>query len=227
MNMQNKLKEFWNNRNELEPFIAKRRAWDLDSFARDKRQIGLIYKIKDQLIINKLLQLNEILSQFECYNPFPKEHFHITIKILGTISNEKESPNDYSLADVDDLLFDLKTKIAWFHKFQAHLKMINLFPSVLFSQVFDKDKFQSLNKIVCETNNIVTFPERDMDNYIPHIALGNFKNNNIKDFINKVSELRNMNFGLIDVNSINLVKVDLTADVPEFETLDVIELGNK
>ncbi|MDA3884700.1 MAG: hypothetical protein PF638_03810 [Candidatus Delongbacteria bacterium] len=227
MTTQNKLNEFWENRNELEPFIAKRRAWDFDSFARDKRQIGLIYQIKDQSVIDNLLELNEILSEFDCYNPFPKEHFHVTLKILGTISNEKESPNDYSISNIDDLLFNLKTKISWFYKFQAKIKLINLFPSVLFAEVFDNGKFLELNKIICETNDIVTFPERDLENYIPHIALGNFKNNNIKDFVDKVSELRNLDFGMIEVNSINLVKVDLTAPVPEFERLNMIELGDK
>ncbi|MBN2790231.1 MAG: hypothetical protein JXR69_08570 [Candidatus Delongbacteria bacterium] len=224
MNNEQKLKEFWENRNNFKPLIAKSRAWSLDSFAKDKRRVGLIYKIKDPLFTDKLTKINDKLSIFDCYNPFPKEYFHVTIKILGAISNE-EDPSDYTLNEIDDILLNLKTKLTWIKNFKANVKMLNLFPSVLFAQIEDDGNLEELNRIICETNNIVTYPERDLENYIPHIALGNFKNDNVGDFVKAVKKIRNMNFGSINVDLINLVKVDITTPVPEFETLEKIKLG--
>lgn len=225
MKTNQQLLQFWNNRKEFEPLIAKRRTWDLQSFVRDKRQLGLICRLKNEDIIENLEKINEVLSAFECYNPFLQQHLHITVKILGTISNEKENSNDYSLSEIDDLLFNLKSKLSWFKKFEINIKTLNLFPSVVFAEVHDNEKFKELNQIICETNDVVIFPERDNGNYIPHIALGNFKNKNVEYLVDKLTELRNTEFGSLTIDSIDLVKADLTKPVPEFETLDTIKLG--
>jgi len=225
MSIKTKLDKFWEMRKDFEPLISRRRIWDLKSFTRDKRQVGLIFPIKERTVLEKLNKINQKLSGFDSYNPFPHEHFHITIKILGTLDNADEEPDDYKIAEIDDIIMKLNTGLSWFKRFKINICRINLFPSVVFAEIHDNGRFSELNGHICDIPNIQTLPDRDLENFIPHIAIGNFKNSDTDELIKTLEKFRNTDFGTVYVDSLDLVKVDLTQTVPAFETLEKIKLG--
>jgi 2'-5' RNA ligase len=104
------------------------------------------------------------------------------------------------------------------------LSKVNVFPDVIFIQVYDDGKIGELNKelqLIREVKKL----EFDYPNFLPHISVAQFQNDRgFARLINCLEETRDVELGTLTVNSIELAIAHLRKKYPKLETLHTFKL---
>lgn len=170
----------------------------------------------DPSFIEKIRQIQEKFSEFnlKLVNP---EIVHITLKFLGDIKESMVAPISASL---DSVMCE---------PFEAKVEGIGVFPKPSNPKVLwigATGNFEALHNEVETVLKPFKFKE-DERGFTAHATLARVKslNKDQKDvFINTLNELKNIEFGSMQVNKIFLKKSTLTPDGPIYETLHTVYL---
>lgn len=139
------------------------------------------------------------------------EMVHLTIKFLGNI-REKDVKN------ISSALSQINCK-----RFKANIRGVGAFQKIRVIWIGAEGDFEILHN---EVESVLTpFKFGKDKNFTPHLTLARVKYiRNKEELIQKITKLKDINLGTIDVDSIYLKKSTLTRNGPIYENLQKIEL---
>ncbi|MEW6069419.1 MAG: 2'-5' RNA ligase family protein [Candidatus Thermoplasmatota archaeon] len=222
--MINKLQEYWEARKSFIPDIETwkpYRGWG----EGNRKHLVFLTRILDPNILDRIENLQEQLSASDSYIRFPSDYYHITFKSWGFLSDSKGAPDDLSKGEVEDALIKVREKLSKFERFEIELRRLNLFPTVVFIEVRDNNRYADINR------EIIKIPQigqkwQDYPNFIPHLAIGSFrKKDRIQDFIRLLEERRELSFGKLIIDKVEFVIAHWhKTKFPKFELIKIFDL---
>ena len=226
MNINEYYEKLWARRFDIQSEIT--RGGVNNDFAKGRRlHPAFLFRLEDESIVNKIVEVQTDLGGFDFFDPFPKEYLHITIKVLGFINEPKVYSNDLTRGEVDAIAEHASDAFSSFSRFDITLYGINLVPLVSFIQVKDDGIFGQLNNSVLKIPDVKKREHRDFPNFMPHMTISRF--NSREDMSQLAGAIENNRyrdkiFGTTEVRTVELVIVHLDGDYPVFETVERYDL---
>ena len=214
--------DIWRERNRIQPEITN--DW-VNDWAKGRNQsLGFLIRISDEKLIMRINEIQNKLSTIPCFDPFPKDFLHITVKGCGFLAKSEEHEDDILVENQPKIASKAKEVLQTFHKFNAMLSRLNIFSDVVFVEVHDKGKIGELNKELQAIPEIKRM-KFDYPNFLPHISIGHFRNNQgFTRLISHLEELRETGFGELAVSYVELVNVHFSEKYPILKTIHSFRL---
>ncbi|MFH0816690.1 MAG: 2'-5' RNA ligase family protein [Methanobacteriota archaeon] len=224
MSVKEKLEEFWSVRRSLQPntrTFRPFRGWEQGA----GKHLVFLFRVNSSEISSDIAEVQADLSRDEAFVPFPPDYLHITVKAWGFLEDNKVASEDIIHEELECVIPQFQAKLSTSKVFDVKLERVNVFPSVVFAEVHDDVRFAELNKKLLEIPRIEA-KWSDHPNYIPHIAIGTFKEGvAVQPLIKRLEGHRNRSFGTITVENIELVIAHWRdTKFPVFEPLSRVEL---
>jgi 2'-5' RNA ligase len=221
--MSNRFTDVWERRKNVQLNVTK--YWIDDDWTKGRNQYLTFHvRIKDEELIEKIVEIQSRLSTISCVAPFPKDYFHISVAGLGFLAESEQYEDDILIENLQRIINQAKEVFQPFSKFEVFLSRLNIFPDVVFVEVHDggriEEIFRRLQAIPEIRNRKFGYPS-----FLPHISILHFRRN--EDFTRLISyleKLRDTEFGKMTVNSIELVNAHLFKKYPKLNTIHTFEL---
>jgi 2'-5' RNA ligase len=206
--MNDRFTDVWERRKNIQLNVTK--YWIDDDWTKGRSQYLTFHvRIRDEELIEKIVEIQSKLSTISCVAPFPKEYVHISVAGLGFLAKSEEYEDDILIGNLQRIVNQAKEVLQTFSRFDVVFSKLNIFPDVVFVEVHDGDKIEEIFR------GLQAIPEIrkrkfDYPSFLPHISIMHFQKN--KDFTRLIScleKLRDTGFGKMTVNSIELVKAHL------------------
>jgi len=220
---ESRFADIWRERNKIQPEIMK--DWLDNDWAKGRNQyLAFLKKIKDEKLIGKIIKIQDKLSTIPCVDPFPKDYLHITVKGCGFPVESEIYEDDILIENVQKIVSQAKEIFQAFHKFNVLLPKLNIFSEVVLIEVHDEGKIGELNKGLQAITEIKKM-KFDYPILLPHISIAQFQNNQeFTRLISYLEELREIEFGELTVNYIDLVNAHLSGRYPTLKTIHTFRL---
>ncbi len=186
----------------------------------------LVFVVRlDQLssddIIDAIAGTRKKLATSSAYIPFPQNYLHITAKALGFMGV------DHTPKDRISIIKQASCLLAEHAKFEISLKGIGMFPSVVYAKVEDNGQFLKINKTLLSLKEATTM-KYDSPNYIPHMALGTYKEGaDIREISELAEPMKSLEFGKAQITHIDLVIARWQGTkFPVFELVERFEVSD-
>ena len=187
--------------------------------SRDVSYLGLIYRVPPRL----WRALSQVQSELRTVDPnqlYAKQStFHITVKGLGYLDDEKMDRATYEKS-----MQKIASIVSSFKPFEISIKGLGVFPTSVYACVQDpSNQLKAINQKICEElAGEVEHSEYDGDAYVPHVTLATFNNSDVKNLFDRISlpELREREFGSCAVFEIEAVEVNMLLALGPEETQD-------
>ena len=199
--------------------------WVDNDWAKGRNQyLTFLIRIKNEKLIGKIIEIQDKLSTIACVEPFPKDYLHITVKGCGFPVESEIYEDDILTENLQRIVSQAKEILQAYHKFNVLLPKLNIFSEVVLIEVHDEGKIGELNKGLQAIPEIKKM-KFDYPILLPHISIAQFQNNQeFTRLINYLEELREIEFGKITVDHIELVNAHLSGRYPTLKTIHAIEL---
>jgi len=221
--MNNRFTDVWERRKNVQLNVTK--YWLDDDWTKGRNQYLTFHvRIRDEELIEKIVEIQSRLSTISCVAPFPKDYFHISVAGLGFLAESEEYEDDILIENLQRIINQAKEVFQPFSKFDIFLSRLNIFPDVVFVEVHDGGRIEAIFR------RLQAIPEIrkkkfDYPSFLPHISIMHFqKNENFTRLINYLEKLRDTEFGKMTVNSIELVNAHLFEKYPKLNTVHTFEL---
>jgi 2'-5' RNA ligase len=220
---ESRFADIWRERNKIQPEITI--DWVDNDWAKGRNQfLTFLIRIRDEKLIQKIIEIQDKLSTVPCVDPFPKDYLHITVKGCGFPVESEIHEDDILIENLQKIVSQAKEVLQTFHKFNVLLPKLNIFSNVVLVEVHDEGKIGELNKGLQAIPEIKKM-KFDYPILLPHISIAQFQNNQeFARLICCLEELRETEFGELTVNYIELVNAHLSGRYPTLKTLNAIEL---
>lgn len=186
--------------------------------------LTFVVRIRDEELIGKIARIQSELSTISCVAPFPKDYFHISVAGLGFLAESEEYDDDILVGNLQRIVEQAKEALYSLHRFDVFLSKLNIFPDVIFVEVHDGGKigeiFRRLRKIPEIGKRAFDFPS-----FLPHISIMHFQEKeDLTKLIGHLEKLRDMEFGRMTIQSVELVNAHLPEMYPRLSTIYTFEL---
>jgi 2'-5' RNA ligase len=211
--------DIWSRRRRPPAILT---SWVDNDWSKGRSQyLTFLVRVNEVSVINKALDFQSKLAAFPCIDPFPKPYFHITVKGVGFLTQSKQHSDDLLKTDVDEVVCQTKDILKSFAQFEASLTHLNYFSEVICIEVYDDNQIRAMNRALLDVPEIMRM-DIDYPRFLPHFSVAQFKNDErFDDLIDYLEEHRNMQFGKLTVDAIELVVAHLprSGRYPRLETL--------
>ena len=221
--VENRFADVWKERNRIQPEITN--DWADNDWAKGRSQfLTFLIRISDEKLIMRINEIQDRLSTIPCFDPFPKDYFHITVKGCGFLAKSEENEDDILIENLQKIVSQAKEVLQTFYKFNAVLSKLNIFSEVVLVEVHGKGKIGELNKELQAIPEIKKM-KFDYPNLLPHISIAHFRNNQeFTRLISYLEKLRETEFGELTVSYVELVNVHLSGKYPILKTIHAFRL---
>jgi 2'-5' RNA ligase len=220
--MSNRFTDVWERRKSVQLNVKK--YWIDNDWTKGRNQYLTFHvRIRDEELIEKIVEIQSKLSTISGVAPFPKDYFHISVMGLGFLAESEEYEDDILIENLQRIINQAKEILQPYSKFDVFLPKLNIFPDVVFVEVHDRGKIEEIHRTL---QAIPEIRKRKFDYPIlPHISIMHFQNNkNLTKLISHLENLRDTKFGKMAVNSIELVNAHLFKKYPKLNTIHTFEL---
>ena len=150
--------------------------WIDNDWAKGRNQfLAFLIRIKDEKLIEKIVEIQDKLSTIPCVDPFPKDYLHITVKGCGFPAESEIHEDDVLIQNLQGIVSQAKEVLQAYHKFSVLLPRLNIFSEVVFIEVHDEGKIGELNKGLQAVPEIKKM-KTDYPILLPHISIAQFQN---------------------------------------------------
>ena len=202
---------------------------DMSGWARGRAQyLGFSTRIEDAAAREYVARVVERIADIPGVDVFPDWYWHITIKGAGFQVIKRSHDDDVLREDVPKLAGRAKAIFDSTTAFDVQLGPANAFPEVVILEVHDGDAVRALNTRLLEgIDGIGRYPF-DGARFLPHVSIARFTSGDgLSALKERLAELRRDGAGpRFQVRRIELVKVWVAEDVPEFDTLATYALAS-
>ena len=221
--MSNSFTDVWERRKNIQLNVTK--YWIDNDWTKGRNQYLTFHvRIRDEQLIENIVEIQSRLSANSCVAPFPKDYLHISVAGLGFLAKSEEYEDNVLIENLQRIVNQAKEVLQTFSKFDVVFSRLNIFPDVVFVEVHDGGKIE---KIFRGLQAIPEIRKRKFDysSFLPHISIMHFQKQ--KDFTGLISyleKLRDTEFGRMTVDSIELVNAHLLKEYPKLNTIHTFEL---
>jgi 2'-5' RNA ligase len=221
--MNNRFTDVWERRKNVQLNVTK--YWVDNDWTKGRSQYLTFHvRIRNEELIEKIVEIQNRLSAISCVAPFPKDYFHISVMGLGFLAKSERYEDDILIENLQRITNQTKEVLQPFSRFDVFLSELNIFPDVVFVEVHDGGKIEEIfGRLQTIQDEMI---KRKFDYpFLPHISIMHFQKN--KDFarlISHLEKLRDTEFGKMTVNSIELVNAHLFKKYPKLDTIHTFEL---
>ena len=207
MSQEDRFNDAWGRRRNP-PYVTK--SWVDNDWAKGRTDwLTILIRIRDHEIINKIISLQNELSDFKCIEPIPVESFHFTIKELAFLAEEKQNPDEMTQEELNILIPSVEEKTKDFHPFEIEIKNLNQFHSVVCFEGHDSDVINKLNGAMVEIDGVPKY-SHDYPGFLPHLSFMQYKSSeDFKEVIRHLEDNRERCIGSLFVDSFELVIAEL------------------
>ncbi len=182
-------------------------------------------RIRDDKIVQKIIEIQDKLSTIPCVDPFPKDYLHITVKGCGFPVESAVHEDDILTANLPRIVSQAEEVLQRFRRFKVFLPKLNIFSEVVVVEVHDEGQIRELNRELQAIPQIQKRKKFDYPNLLPHISIAQFQNNQeFGKLVSYLEELRDIEFGELTVNYIDLVSAHLSEKYPTLKTIQAFRL---
>jgi len=221
--MSDTFTDVWERRKNVQLNLTK--YWVDNEWTKGRNQYLTFHvRIRDEELIEKIVEIQSWLSTISCVAPFPKEYFHISVMGLGFLTKSEEYEDDILVENLQRIIKQAKEILQTVSKFDVFLSRLNIFSDVVFVEVHDGGKIEEIFR---RLKAIPEIRKRKFDypSFLPHISIMHFqKNQGSTRLISYLEKLRDTEFGKMTVNSIELVNAHLLKKYPKLDTIHTFEL---
>lgn len=221
--VEGRFADVWRERNRIQPEVMNDGI--NNDWAKGRNQfLTFLIRIKDEMLIGKIIEIQDKLSTIPCVDPFPKDYFHVTVKGCGFPVESEMYEDDILIENLQKIVSQAKDVLQAFHKFNVLLPKLNIFSEVVLIEVHDEGKIGELNKGLQAIPEIKKM-KLDYPNLLPHISIAQFQTDQeLNRLISYLEELRETEFGELAVNYIELVNAHLSGRYPTLKTIHAFRL---
>jgi len=215
--------DVWRERNGIQPEITS--DWVDNEWAKGRNQyLTFLIRIRDEKLIQKIVEIQDKLSAIPCVDLFPRDYFHVTVKGCGFLVESEIYEDDILIENLQKIVSQAKEVLQAFHKLNVVLPKLNIFSEVVLIEVHDGGRIGELNKGLQAIPEIKKM-KFDYPILLPHISIAQFQNNQeFTRLISYLEELRETEFGELTVNYIELVNAHLSGRYPTLKTIHALKL---
>jgi 2'-5' RNA ligase len=201
--------------------------WVENNWAKGRTDyLTFLIRIKDQQIIDALIELQKDLVAFECIDLYPSEYLHITVKEVGFLASKKHHHDDYTNEELSKVIHIARSKLKKYQPFTIKLENINHFRSTIVVQANDGGIIRNINGALLQITGMAKL-KNDYPRFLPHTSIAQFKNSKDHDtLVTFLEKNREISIGSLRVDSIQLVIAQLPrcGRYPQLKTHDILKL---
>lgn len=178
-----------------------------------------LVRIKD--IHWKISLVQSELERTGLFIPFESDYLHATLKWGWLYSSKKEVMKDVKKYVDDEISFSEEVK-----PFELVMKWLNFFSNVIFVKCFDQWMLAAIHRELILYYDLDIKQRRDLDNFIPHIAIWTYKREESNDELFKLWDVyQDYEFWSCNISSIDLCDVIRTKEM-KFPKIEIIKSIN-
>lgn len=181
--------------------------------------------ITDETVLSQFESTLGALGRFDCLAPVPPRYLHITVKVVGNVAEKPASDAGITPEQEKRIIETMRSSFTDIEPFTVEFPRLNLFPTVVYTEVADDGRFSDLNRRIRDISAVPVWT-RDEKGFIPHVTLGQFVHSEeYEQLIEYVETNRTTDIDSVEISAIELVALDLAERFPPFETVETFDLG--
>jgi 2'-5' RNA ligase len=189
--------------------------------------IGLIVRIQEQEIVERISAILHQLEPLGELSPVPLDTLHLTVRNLGALAEQPKGQQAVSPAQLPALIESIGRALAGTHRFSVHLGRVNSFFVCPIIEVYDNGRILAIRERL--EQEFVALDLSDYDygprGFIPHLTLGSYTEDSDGAMARQaLSALRETDIGQIQVTELALIQADLTTGICCLEPIHEFEL---
>lgn len=173
-----------------------------------------------EVLKEKILEIEKQVESLADVKYVEKENLHYTLKFLGEVDE----------GEVENVVKKVKGVCKSLKKFQIHAKGVGYFGSPNFIRVVwigCEEGKEELVEISKKLEDELSYIRKDEFDFHPHLTIARPRNvEDKKRFLEKLEELKNLDFGKFTVDKIALKQSKLSPKGPMYSDYKIFELGD-
>ncbi len=214
----------WNQRRSLDLDLLdpeSNHVWQSDG----DRYVSFLVDIEPSPTLDSLCELAESLAGFECLAVPDTDYYHVTLKQVGFLVDDPEEADEVTRDDISEIADAARAVFDETESFSISFPRLNLFPSVVFSEVEDEGRLKRVHERLLDVDGVHE-GDFDGDEFLPHLTLGHFVDEAEYDaLVDWMEANRTLDVPDMRVDSVELAVDDPDSDGASFETIARFGLG--
>jgi 2'-5' RNA ligase len=191
------------------------------AFTRGRAQyLAFLIRVEDAAAQEYIASMQERLAGIPGIELYPDDYWHMSVKGGGFQVIKRSLSDDILREDVPRIASDARRVLSGQRAFEARLGATAGFPEVVFIEVHDGGRIRELNTLLSEGLPQVPRYPIDAGVFLPHVSIARFTSNDGLAQLKEAIAARRDDMGpAVSVRRIEFVKVWLSDQMPEFQTL--------
>lgn len=211
----------WENRYQP-PYVTD--SWVDNEWAKGRTNyLTFLIRVRESRIIERIKNIQDMLSDYNCIDIFPDKYLHITVKELNCfLVSEKHFTDEYTIEDLPELIKSTKEKLKVFKPFELKIENLNNFKSTVCVEAHDGGVIRSINGALLQIPGVQKL-RNDYPLFLPHISIAQYKSSeDYEKMVHHLEQNRVTEIGSLDVDTIELVIAELPirGRYPQLKTLE-------
>ena len=168
-------------------------------------------------IRDRLEPMRDALRQFPFVSLHPDYFLHITLYVLGFLSDDPEEDDEISPERLQEIEANARRALSDFPAFTARLANLNAFPSAAFVEVYDGGMLDELRGALSASCGL------KRPSGPPHLTLAYFQAPDDtpvpEELVSAIARFRDCPVGEMPVGSVEITLLDLRSEYPEPQAL--------
>ena len=222
---QEKFQQIWQDFNRSTDVRLYNPERTQESHGR-KNHLALAIKITDMGIRDKMLSTADRIRDIQGLYIFPPEYYHITVKILGFMSEMKNNADDIVPGELNDICHQVTSVIEQIPIFTLEIGSVNSLGSFIILEVEDEGNISMIQQTFREKTTLIPRYELEVDNWLPHISIAAFQSSGgLEELKIRLAELRGKRIGEMKVKRIDLIAAGLQKPFPKLRVVHSYQLN--
>jgi 2'-5' RNA ligase len=203
-------------------------SWVDNDWAKGRTNyLTFLIRVRESRIVERIKNIQAMLSDYNCIDLFPDKYLHITVKELNYfLVSEKHFTDEYTVDELPEIVRGAKEKLKVFKPFELKLKNLNNFKSAVCVEAHDGGVIRSINGALLQIPSVQKL-RNDYPLFLPHVSIAQYKSSEDYEKMVKHLELNRVTeVGSLDVDAIELVIAELPirGRYPQLKTLEEFRL---
>lgn len=182
---------------------------------------SLVVRVDAPVIHDRLEPMRDALRPFPFVSLHPDYFLHITLYVLGFLSDDPEE-DEVSSEQLEEIEVNARRALSDFPAFTARLANLNAFPAAAFVEVYDGGMLEELREALSASCGL------KRPSGPTHMTLAYFQAPDDApvpdELVSAIARFRDWPVGEIPVGSVEMTLLDLRSDYPKPEALAEIPL---
>ncbi len=188
----------------------------------------LSIRIDQPKIIKRIQSITDQIRHIPGLYIMPPEYYHITVKWLGFLTDQKQHDYDIEPQTFEQMLEQSNQILTQIPEFSIRLKSVNGLASFIIIEVEDNGAIAQIQGRFHKDATLVPTYSIEGEDWLPHVSIAGLKNlKGLKALKSKMDGLRCIDIGEIRVTHIDLSQAILQKPCPQCQILHTFPLARK